>query len=79
MRPLSTRARQMALLRGWRFILQQLAESGCADLLQGGSQGAFQRLQIGPTTLSTLRKDSAQQLVYFAHHFLMDCSSRFFS
>src|ERR1700690_460503 len=75
----STRTRQLAPLRGRRFILQQLAQGGCADLVQGGSQDAFYRLQIGATTLPALGKNPAQQLVYFARHFLMDCSSRFFS
>ena len=70
---------QATLLGAGRLKLQQLAHRGCASLMEGGSQGCFQGLQIRAAVLATLRKHAAQELIHFPRNFLMDCSSRFFS
>src|ERR1017187_890575 len=43
------------------------------------AHGGFDRLQIRAPVFRALRKDPAEELVYFPPHPLMDSSSRFFS
>lgn len=59
--------------------LQQLSESRCAGLMQGGTEGHLHRLQIQIAGLLALREDAAQQRGYFAGDFGVDRFRRFFS
>lgn len=75
----TTNTRQLAL-RGRRgFELQQCGQGCGTGLVEGRPQSGLYGFQIGPTTFLALRKDTAEELVYFPRNLLMDCSSRFFS
>jgi hypothetical protein len=51
----------------WRLgKAQQLAEGGGSGMMQGGTQGHFQRFQVGPAGLFALGEDARQQCGYFA-------------
>ena len=43
------------------------------------AHGGLDRLQIRTAVFMALSKDTAEELVYFSPHLLMDSSSRFFS
>src|ERR1019366_805394 len=76
---LSTGTRPGPLVGGRNWELQQLAEARGASPMQGRAQGGLDRLQIRAAVFPALSKDTAQKLVYFSCHLLMDGSSRFFS
>ena len=79
LRMVTTGARQLALLQRRGFEFEQLAQAGCAGLMQGRPKSVLHGFKIHLAALAALGKDAAQQLVYFPGNFLMDCSSRFFS
>ena len=79
LRPKATGTRQLTLIRRRRFELQQFTQGGGSGLVQSGPQRALDGLQIGVSAVSSLAENAAQQLIHFPRHFLMDCSSRFFS
>ena len=54
-------ARDGALTGGRLGELQQLTESRCASLMQGGTEGHLHRLQIQLAGLLALGEDPAQQ------------------
>jgi hypothetical protein len=76
---MATRTRQATLIRCWGFELQQFAQGSSTGLVESSPQGRLYRFQIGPAVLTALRKDTAEELVYFPRYLLMDRSSRFFS
>jgi hypothetical protein len=75
---LTTRARQLTLVGRWRPELQQFAQSAGSGLMEGGSQGALDGLQIGASAVMALGENASQQLIHLPRNFLMDCSSAFF-
>jgi hypothetical protein len=58
---------------------QQLTESRCAGLMQGGTKGHLHRLQIQAGDLLAPGEDTPQQGGYFARDLGVDRRSRFFS
>ena len=68
---------QLALLQSRGLGFEQLAQAGCAGLMQGRRKSVLYGFQIHLAV--ALGEDAAQQLVYFPCNLLMDCSSRFFS
>jgi hypothetical protein len=79
LRPVTTSAGQLTLIRSWGLELQQFAQGAGSGQMESSSQSAFDGLQIGASAVLSLSEDAAQQLVYFTRNFLMECSSRFFS
>ena len=79
LRVVATGTWQLLLIRSRGFILQQFAQSAGSRLMKGCPQRDLDCLQIRPSVLTALRKDTAQQLVYFPRHLLMNRSNRFFS
>ena len=68
-----------ALIGGRLGEPQQLTESCCAGLMEGGTEGHLHRLQIQLAALLTLGEDTAQQRAYFARDLGVDRRRRFFS
>ena len=75
----ATGARDGALIGGRLGELQQLAEGGCAGLMQGGAEGHFHRLQIQSSRLLAFGEDAAEQRGYFVLDLGLDRRRRFFS
>src|SRR5438094_3953252 len=75
----SARARKAPLIGGGYRELQQLAERRRSGPMQGRAHRHLHGVQIQPTRLAALLENNAQELVYFAPHFLADRFGRFFS
>src|SRR5437660_156794 len=78
-RPLAARTRKGALVGRRGRELEQFGQGGGPGPMQGRPQRRLHRFQIGAAVLATLSKDTAQELIYFPRHLLMEGSSRFFS
>ena len=63
--------------RGWE--LQELGQRCGSGVMHGGTHRHLDGFQIQTASLAATMEDDAQQLVYFARHFLADRFGRFFS
>lgn len=72
-------AGDVALFRGRFWKLQQLTEGRRAGLMQRGTEGHLDRLQIQLAGPLALGEDAAQQCGYFARDLGLDRRGRFFS
>ena len=67
------------MVRIRRIVAEKLGQRAGPSLMHGGSQSAFDRLQIESSAVVALLKNHAQKSVYFAGDFLLDGFGRFFS
>jgi hypothetical protein len=72
-------ARDHALCGGWLGELQQLGQSRRPSLMQRGSEGHLEGLQVQAARSLSFPKDTAQQCAYFARDLGLDRFGRFFS
>jgi hypothetical protein len=79
MRLLAAGARHAPLVGGWRRKPQQLGKSGSSGAMHGRAHRHLNGFQVKAAGLAAIVEDHPQQLAYFAHNFLADRFSRFFS
>ena len=61
------------------ILLEKLAQTRCASLMQCAAQGHFDGFQIESPGPAPFCENHPQQRIYFPRDFLMDRNSRFFS